>query len=105
LIRDAGALALGYFRRLATLTITAKGPQDMASEADLEVERMIRARIVAAFPGDAFLGEETGRTDFIPGQGIWVVDPMRNANTRPNARAAAPIGASIGVKNSSRPNR
>ena len=76
LIRDAGALALGYFRQLATLTITAKGPQDMASEADLEVERMIRARIVAAFPGDAFLGEETGRTDFAPGQGIWVVDPI-----------------------------
>ncbi|HET9069269.1 MAG TPA: inositol monophosphatase, partial [Amaricoccus sp.] len=76
LIREAGALALDFFRRVGTLSITAKGPQDMASEADLEVERLIRARIAAAFPGDAFLGEETGRTDFAPGQGIWVVDPI-----------------------------
>ncbi len=76
LIREAGALALGYFRRLGTLTVTSKGVQDMASEADVEVERMIRGRLAAAFPEDAFLGEESGRTAYAPGRGIWVVDPI-----------------------------
>ena len=76
LVREAGALALDYFRRLESLTIRSKGLQDMASEADVGVETMIRERIAQAFPQDAFLGEETGRTDFAGDQGIWVVDPI-----------------------------
>ncbi|WP_082640390.1 inositol monophosphatase family protein [Aureimonas sp. N4] len=76
LVREAGALALDYFRRLESLTIRSKGLQDMASEADVGVETMIRERIADAFPQDAFLGEETGRTEFAGDQGIWVVDPI-----------------------------
>ena len=48
----------------------------MASEADLETELLIRRRLEASFPEDAFLGEETGLSAFKPGQGIWVVDPI-----------------------------
>src|SRR5260370_41057247 len=48
----------------------------MASEADLTTELLIRDRINARFPQDAFLGEETGRTEFSSGQGLWVVDPI-----------------------------
>ena len=48
----------------------------MASQADLETELLIRGRLDARFPEDAFLGEETGATDFADGQGIWVVDPI-----------------------------
>jgi myo-inositol-1(or 4)-monophosphatase len=76
LIREAGELALGYFRRRSTLRIHSKGVQDMASEADLNTEKLIRKRIEEIFPGDAFLGEETGMSEFAPGQGIWVVDPI-----------------------------
>ena len=76
LIQQAGELALSYFRRLDTLLVHSKGPQDMASEADLNTELLIRDRLKEKFPEDAFLGEETGRTDFAPGQGIWVVDPI-----------------------------
>ncbi len=76
LIREAGALALGYFRDLPSLTVKNKGPQDVVSEADLNTELLIKARIAEAFPEDAFLGEETGVTAFAPGQGIWVVDPI-----------------------------
>lgn len=76
LIREAGALAQSYFRNLSALTIKSKGLQDMASEADLNTELLIKNRLAAAFPQDAFLGEETGVTDFAPGQGIWVVDPI-----------------------------
>ena len=46
------------------------------SEADLNTELLIKARISEHFPQDAFLGEETGITAIAPGQGIWVVDPI-----------------------------
>lgn len=77
LVAEAGELAMGYFQRLGSLTIKSKGLQDMASEADLNTEILIRDRLRAAFPEDAFLGEETGRTDAVTGaRGIWVVDPI-----------------------------
>jgi len=76
LAREAGTLAHGYFRRRETLTVSEKGLQDVASEADLNTELLIRERLARDFPGDAFLGEETGITDHLPGQGIWVVDPI-----------------------------
>jgi myo-inositol-1(or 4)-monophosphatase len=76
LIKEAGELALGYFRHRDALVIQSKGLQDMASEADLNTELLIKQRLAVAFPEDAFLGEETGRTDFAEGQGIWVVDPI-----------------------------
>lgn len=76
LVRDAGEHAKGFLKERATLEVKSKGPQDLASEADLSTELMIRARLDERFPEDGFLGEETGSTDFAPGQGIWVVDPI-----------------------------
>lgn len=76
LIADAGALALGHFRNIAALTIKSKGLQDMASEADLQTELMIRDRLKARFPQDAFFGEETGPAGIEGADGIWVVDPI-----------------------------
>ena len=76
LIREAGAMALGYYRRLATLTVTSKGQQDMVSEADVAVEKLIKTRLAEHYPSDAFLGEETGHADFPGSTGIWVVDPI-----------------------------
>jgi myo-inositol-1(or 4)-monophosphatase len=76
LIVEAGALALSCFRRLDTLTVRGKGRQDMVSEADVDTEVLIRRRIAERFPGDGFLGEETGRGDVSPDAGVWVVDPI-----------------------------
>jgi myo-inositol-1(or 4)-monophosphatase len=76
LIREAGEKALGYFIARDQLTIHNKGPQDLASEADLNTELLIRERLATAFPQDAFLGEETAPTAYSAGQGIWVVDPI-----------------------------
>ena len=76
IIAEAGALALDYFGRLDSLQVDRKDARDFVSEADVAVERLIRARLEAAFPDDGFLGEETGlhRPDGAPG--IWVVDPI-----------------------------
>ncbi len=76
LIADAGALSLGYFRDQSSLEVASKGLQDMASQADLETEQLIRGGIAGAFPEDAFFGEETGGIPPKPGQGAWVVDPI-----------------------------
>ena len=76
LIREAGALAAGYFKNIGALTIESKGPQDMVSEADLNVEILIRDRLKQKFPEDAFFGEETGPSALENATGIWVVDPI-----------------------------
>ena len=76
LIGEAGELAKSYFDNRGDLNIKSKGQQDMASEADLDTELLIRDRLSTHFPEDAFLGEETGLSASAPGQGIWVVDPI-----------------------------
>lgn len=76
-IRDAGALALDYFKRFETLDVKSKGVQDMASEADVETQKLLEAAITEAFPGDLFLGEEDANS-FMPDpqKGTWIVDPI-----------------------------
>ncbi|MGI9271855.1 MAG: inositol monophosphatase family protein [Woeseiaceae bacterium] len=76
-IKDAGALALDYFKRFETLEIKSKGVQDMASEADVETQKLLEASLMNAFPGDAFLGEEDPES-FVPNpeKGTWIIDPV-----------------------------
>lgn len=76
IIKEAGDLAMGYYRDLSSLNIQSKGLQDMASQADIETEELIRDKISAAFPQDAFFGEETGGINPDDDQGMWVVDPI-----------------------------
>lgn len=76
LIQQAGMLAAGYFRNIDSLTIESKGPQDMVSEADRDVEILIRDHLKSRFPNDAFFGEETGASELQGAGGIWVVDPI-----------------------------
>lgn len=76
LIEEAAALALDFNRRLESLTIKSKGTQDVVSEADVEVERLIRERLASRFPEDAFFGEESGLADVEGARYIWVVDPI-----------------------------
>jgi len=73
---EAGAEAHRWFRDLDSLHVEHKGPQDVVSEADRSVERMIRAAIAKAFPDDGFLGEESGSAQINGDRPIWVVDPI-----------------------------
>ena len=75
---EAGAGLREAFSRLGDggLAIHAKStPTDLVSEADVATERRIRARLEAARPDDAIMGEEG---DDRPGtSGLrWVVDPL-----------------------------
>ena len=73
-IREAGDLALDYFRRREALAVEFKGPQDVVSKADQEVERLIRDRLAAAFPDDGCVGEEHGAAG--DAARSWVIDPI-----------------------------
>ena len=68
---------MGYFLNLDALTIRQKGVQDMATEADINTEKLIRERMYSRYPDDVFFGEETG-SEYQPqtDQGVWVVDPI-----------------------------
>src|SRR5512132_277454 len=76
LIIEAGDLALQYFASVNELAIMSKGAQDMVSEADIAVETFIRNQLTATYPGDGYLGEETGYEQSSDDSGIWVVDPI-----------------------------
>jgi myo-inositol-1(or 4)-monophosphatase len=73
---EAGAGLREAFGRLGELAISAKStPTDLVSEADVATERLIRARLEAARPDDAILGEEGD--DRAGTSGLrWVVDPL-----------------------------
>lgn len=76
LAREGGAAALAFFRDRDSLIVEAKdNPQDVVSRADRTVEDLIRARISAAFPDDAILGEEGGAGAGTSGF-TWVIDPI-----------------------------
>lgn len=75
LAQRAGAAGMVHFRSLESLTIESKGHQDMVSNADRELETMIRAALANAYPDDGIIGEEyppvTGRSGF-----TWIIDPI-----------------------------
>ncbi|WP_122575771.1 inositol monophosphatase family protein [Pseudomonas viridiflava] len=72
-VEQASALAIEHFNNRHTLDIATKSPQDLVSEADLEVEHLIRARLNEYFPDEPVLGEELGGEVIIDG---WALDPI-----------------------------
>lgn len=77
LARRAGLRALAYAADISALDVRSKGVQDMATEADDAVERLVRDAVESGYPDDGFLGEESCE-QFQPdgGRGTWVVDPI-----------------------------
>src|SRR5688572_27474760 len=78
--REAGELALRRRGEGVAIAATKSAVADIVTEADREVEQLIRARLAANRPGDGFLGEESGAsTQLAQGAGTditWVVDPI-----------------------------
>ncbi|MBO0981780.1 inositol monophosphatase family protein [Microbacterium sp. SD291] len=73
--REAGELARRRRDEGVRLAATKSTLADIVTDADREVEELIRERLRVARPGDGFLGEEseadTGDTGI-----TWVVDPI-----------------------------
>jgi myo-inositol-1(or 4)-monophosphatase len=70
---EAGELLLSRHGQV-TVVQTKSSPTDVVTEMDKAAEALIRDRVQAARPGDAFLGEEGGQT----GASLvrWIVDPL-----------------------------
>ncbi len=75
-ITEAGKVALAAFMDRDSLEIRTKGAQDWVTNVDMEVENLIRERLVASFPGEPILGEEKGASEGDDDGGVWVVDPI-----------------------------
>lgn len=77
LAESGGKLAYELYHQRDSLLTEHKGNdlQDVVSRADCEVESYVKSRIAEAFPGDGFLGEESGTVD-AQQRVLWVVDPI-----------------------------
>ncbi len=73
--REAGALARRRRDEGVRIAATKSALADIVTEADREIEDLIRARLAAARPDDGFLGEESGAERGESGL-TWVVDPI-----------------------------
>lgn len=73
--REAGELAHRRRQEGVSLAATKTTLSDIVTEADREVEELIRTRLRAERPGDGFLGEESGAATSESGI-TWVVDPI-----------------------------
>src|SRR4026209_764112 len=75
--REAGLLGMRLLANPEKLDVQLKGPQDFVSAADRVLEKLIATRLKEAFPGDAFLGEESSQKVPSPTPAmLWVVDPI-----------------------------
>jgi len=71
----AGAAGVVHFKALDKLEIESKGHQDLVSNADREVETLIRDALAKAYPGDGIIGEEHGPVESTTGY-TWIIDPI-----------------------------
>ena len=74
--RAAGQIINRAALNLDQIKISQKGLQDLVTEIDIEVESLLRAHLLEAYPKHAFVGEETGFTGPEKATSRWIVDPI-----------------------------
>jgi histidinol-phosphatase len=91
--RQAGQLALRYYE--AALTVEWKNDLSPVTVADREAEALLRTTLLGKFPGDGFLGEESGDS---PGSSgfRWIIDPIDG--TRSFVRGVPLWGTLVGLE-------
>ena len=76
--REAGAIVRQGFGKVQRLDF--KGAVNPVTETDTAAEALIIARLRAAFPNHAILGEESGGSAWDAPGPIWLVDPLDGTN-------------------------
>ena len=74
IVRNAGAIALNYFKDLKNLQVTQKNPRDYVTAADVAVEAFLQETLNRAYPEYGFWGEESGQSNNQNAR--WIVDPI-----------------------------
>ncbi|MEO1029619.1 MAG: inositol monophosphatase [Pseudomonadota bacterium] len=72
---EAAQAGREWAKRRADLIIDEKSAGQLASTADLELEKQIRTALQRTFPGDAVIGEEFGG-NLGPSTSGWAIDPI-----------------------------
>jgi myo-inositol-1(or 4)-monophosphatase len=72
--RAAGNLIVRNMNRVEGLAVMEKERMDFVSEVDRMAEQLIIRDLKRAYPGHAFIGEETGETG--RARQTWVIDPL-----------------------------
>jgi myo-inositol-1(or 4)-monophosphatase len=75
-VQKAGRRLLRDFAEVEQLQVSAKGPGDFVSQADIRAEESLRADLGRARPSFAFLMEESGEHGSADWEWRWVVDPL-----------------------------
>jgi myo-inositol-1(or 4)-monophosphatase len=73
--REAGDMLLAKRPTMSEVVETKSSPTDVVTALDTASERLIRARVLEARPGDSVLGEEGGEAAGDSGV-RWIVDPV-----------------------------
>ena len=96
--QEAGAIQQSFQQRLPAIEL--KPDASPVTEVDRSCERVIRSMLLAEFPGDGFLGEET-----LPEKGTtkrqWIVDPLDG--TRPYLRKIPTYSVLIALEEDGEP--
>ena len=92
---EAGRMTLGYFRTDALQT-EFKTDETPVTVADREAEKLMRARIVARYPGHAVVGEEFGVETGEESSHRWILDPIDG--TKAFVRGVPLYGVLIGLE-------
>lgn len=77
--REAGALAMGFFREgsQTTATVHAKPGGSPVTDADYAVDRMLHERLTGALPNAGWLSEETADSpERLSRRDVLVIDPI-----------------------------
>ena len=74
--RKAGRSLLRDFREVENLQVSAKGPGDFVSKADIAAEAIIREELTQARPNYGWLGEESAEEAGQDPTRRWIVDPL-----------------------------
>lgn len=72
IVREAGRLSLSLLGRFSP---DVKPDNTLVTQADREIEELLRGRLASIAPSWAFLGEETG-LEGDPDAPCWVIDPI-----------------------------
>ena len=67
--------AVASVLRVSEFDVTSKGKQDIVTNLDFEMERLIKKRLLDRFPNDRFIGEEENHETLGNGR-TWVCDPI-----------------------------
>lgn len=98
IIGEAAHRAMAHFIARDSLPLEQKSASDFVSEADRDVETLIRARLQHCLPGDRMLGEEMGGD---VSDSFWAIDPIDGTA---NFLRGSPLwGVSLGYVEAGRP--